>query len=130
VDQFPQIARQIQRSSASIGEDVSSILIGYVELKFVIVILDGTHQIFITTLPINIFDGLWLYHLKSVLRAVPLTTLSKAAMPVSHQLMGTSPGDTFDLEGKVDMLKHTVMTTFVEMIHKSHRILRIAVIAD
>jgi hypothetical protein len=34
-------------------------------------------------------------------------------MAMSHQLMGTGPGDAFDLEGKVDVLKHTVMAAGV-----------------
>jgi hypothetical protein len=59
------------------------------------------------------FNALGCYEIESVLRTVPLTSLGKTAMPVSHQLMGTGPGDAFDLEGKVDVLKHTVMAAGV-----------------
>jgi hypothetical protein len=51
-------------------------------------------------------------------------------MPVPNQLMGTGSGDALDLEGEVDMLEHTVVTTFVEVLHQSHGVLGVAVIAD
>jgi NADH dehydrogenase/NADH:ubiquinone oxidoreductase subunit G len=44
--------------------------------------------------------------------------------------MGTSSGDTFNLEGKIDMFKHAVVATFVEVIHQLHRVFGVAVITD
>jgi hypothetical protein len=54
----------------------------------------------------NIIDCGRYYIPKTIFGAVPLTTLGKAAMPVSHQLMRTGSGDIFDLESEVDMLKY------------------------
>jgi hypothetical protein len=51
-------------------------------------------------------------------------------MPVSYQLMRTGPGDTFNLECKIDMLKYTVVATFVKVLHQLHRVLGITVITD
>jgi hypothetical protein len=130
VDQFPQIARQIQRSSTGVGEDIAGIFVGDMMLKFIIVILDNAHQIFVTILTVNVCDGMWLNHLKAILGAVPLTTLSEAAMPVSYKLMGTSPGDTFDLKSKINMFEYGMMTAFIKVLHQYHRVLGIAVIAD
>jgi hypothetical protein len=61
----------------------------------------------------------WLDHVKPILGAVPLATLGEAAMPVSHQLMGTGSGDTFDFEGEVDMLHHRMMAVAVQMLDQS-----------
>jgi hypothetical protein len=76
------------------------------------------------------FNTLGCYKIESILGAVPLTTLGKAAVPVSYKLMRTGPGDSFNLEGKVDMLEYTVMAAGVQMLHQRHRVLRIAVIAN
>ena len=65
----------------------------------------GCHNIFRHTLGGNVF--------KAILITVTLAPLSEAAMPVSYKLMGTGSGDTFNLKGKVDMLKHTMMAAGV-----------------
>ena len=46
------------------------------------------------------------------------------------KLMGAGSGDTFNFESEVDVFKHTVVTTVVEMLHQSHGVLRITVITD
>jgi hypothetical protein len=103
MDQFPQIAREVQRSCTGVGEDIPGIFIRYtVLLVRTICPLDNFQVIrkFI------LIDAHGCYEIKSVLGAVPLTTLSKTAMPVSYKLMGTGSGDTFNLEGKINMLKY------------------------
>jgi hypothetical protein len=78
----------------------------------------------------NIIDCGRYYIPKTIFGAVPLTTLGKAAMPVSHQLMGTGPGNTFDLEGEVNMLEHTVVAVGIQMLHQGNRVSGFAVITD
>jgi hypothetical protein len=51
-------------------------------------------------------------------------------MAMSHQLMGTGSGDTFNFEGKVDVFKDRMMASIVEVLHQSHRVLGVTVIAD
>jgi hypothetical protein len=100
VDQFPEVAGQIQRSSTGVGEDIPGILIGYTVLLVCTICPLDNFQVIRKFI---LIDALWDYILKAILRAVPLATLGKAAMPVSHQLMGTCPGDTFNFEGEVDV---------------------------
>jgi hypothetical protein len=79
---------------------------------------------------VDIFNTLWLNHLKAILRAVPLTALGKAAVPVPYQLMGAGSGDTFNLESEINMLKYTMMAAGIKMLHQCHRVLGVAVITD
>jgi hypothetical protein len=127
MDQFPKIARQIKRSGTGVGEDIPGILVGDIGLLvFLVPIFNVLHII----CEASFVDGGRSYKLESVLGAVPLAPLSEAAMSMSHQLMGTGSGDAFNLEGEIDVFKHTVMTVFVEVFNQTHRVLGIAVIAD
>jgi hypothetical protein len=127
VDQFPEIAGQIQGSGTGVGEDIPGILVGYTQslitlVPFLKVVHIGRHRFTGHGVGCDVF--------KAILIAVPLTPLSKAAMPVSNQLMRTGSGDSFNLEGEVDVFEHTVMTVGVQMLHQSHGVLGVAVIAD
>jgi hypothetical protein len=127
VDQLPQIAGQIQRSGTGVRKKVSGIFVGNTLcLTFVVPVSDSLHR----KIHISMGDGQRSHVLKAVLRAVPLTALGKAAMPVSYQLMGTGSGDTFNLEGEIDMFEHAVVTILIKMLHQSHRIIGGAVITD
>jgi hypothetical protein len=127
VDQLTEIARQIHRSCTGIGQDIPSILVGNPFcLVTVVPVSDSLHS----ETQFNRVDGVRGYILETVLGTVPLAPLGKAAVPVSHQLMRTGPGDTFNLEGEVDMLKHTVVATGVQMLYQRHRVLGITVVAD
>jgi hypothetical protein len=127
VDKFPEIAGQIQRCGACVGEDIPGILVG--DICFLELTIPSLTT-FYAVLHVNVRDGIRGNITKPIFGAVSLTTLGEATMPVSYKLMGTGSGDTFDFEGKVDMLKHAVMTVSVKMLYQSHRVLGIAVIAD
>jgi hypothetical protein len=127
VNQFPEIAGQIQGSGTSVGENVPSILIGNtVCLVIGIPFLNGFH---ISCKQPSV-DTLRCYVFEPVLGAVPLTPLGEAAMSVSNQLVGTGTGDSFNLEGKVNMLHYRHMTVIVEVLYQTNGVLRITVIAD
>jgi hypothetical protein len=131
VDEFPQIAGQIQGGGTRIWQDVTGILIGNVTLlELLIGIIESFMQLQPRHLQTILLNARRSHKLKTVLGAVPLTPLGKAAMPVAHQLMGTGSGDAFNLEGEVDMLKHTMVAVVVQVLHQSHRIAGLAVVAD
>ena len=119
MDKFPEIAGQIQCSGASVGEDISSILIGDTHLlkgdvvfpQTVVVVVPPSVDI------ICIINGLRFDCLKAILRAVPLATLGKAAMAVSHKLVRTGPRDALNLEGKINMLEYTVMRIVIKVLY-------------
>jgi hypothetical protein len=101
VDQFPEIERHIKRCGTGIGKDITGIFVGNTCL------LESTvtrlYSIMERSVPI-LWNGFGSHRLEPILGAIPLTTLGEATMPVSHQLMGTGSGNTFNLEGEVDML--------------------------
>jgi hypothetical protein len=102
VDQLPQVAREIQRCCTGIRQDIPGVLVGNTFcLVTVVPVSDSPHSV----TQLNGMDSVRGYILEIILGAVPLTPLSEDAMPVSHQLMGTGPGNTFDLEGEVDVFK-------------------------
>jgi hypothetical protein len=125
--QLPEITGQIQGSSTGIGEDIPGIFVGdIISLVFLVPIFNILHII----CEAPFINSRRSYKLKPVLGTVPLAPLSEAAMPVSHQLMGTGSGDTFDFEGEVDMLHHRMMAVAVQMLDQSQWVLGVAVIAD
>jgi hypothetical protein len=127
MDQFSEITGQIQRCGTGIGEDVPGIFVGYTQILIVII---PTLYVFHILIEGAIAQGRGYYILETIFRAVPLATLSEAAMAVTHQLMGTGSGNTFNLEGEVDMLKYAMMATCVQMLDQGHSVLGVAVIAD
>jgi hypothetical protein len=127
VDKFPEITGQIQRSGTGIGEDISGILVGDTfRLITVIPISDLFHSV----THFYRVDGVRGNILETILGTISLAPLGKGTMPVSHQLVGTGPGDTFDLEGEVDVFQHTMMSVTVEVLHQTHRVGWVAVVAD
>jgi hypothetical protein len=77
VDQFPEIAGQIQRSGTGVGEDIPGILVGNITgLVVRVEPFDSFHIIH----EIISIDGLRDYTLEPILGTLPLTTLSKATM--------------------------------------------------
>jgi hypothetical protein len=127
VYQFSQIERHVQRGGTGIGEDITGILVGDI-LPLVVAVkaFDYAH----VASELSSVDRGGGYILEPFFGTIPLATLGKGTMPMSHQLMGAGPGDTFNLEGEVDMLKHTMMATCVKVLHQGHRVLGITVIAD
>ena len=103
VHQFPEIKGHIQRGGTGVGEDVPSVLIGNTFFLVVFVpVLNILHIICEATA----VDSRRFHIIKPILRAIPLAALGEAAMSMSHKLMGTGSGDTFDFEGEVDMFKN------------------------
>jgi hypothetical protein len=103
VDKLSEIAGQIQRGGTGVGEDIPSIFVWYTQpLVTSIPILESIH------IGRHRFSGhgVGCNVLETILVAVPLAALGKTAMPVSHQLMGTCPGNSFNFEGEVDVLKY------------------------
>jgi hypothetical protein len=95
-----------------------------------IVLFDGFHKVGVTTNSVYLIDTIGKYTSKTIFRAITLTTLSEGAMSVSHELMGTSAGDSIDLESEIDMLKNGMMTVLVKMFNQSYRVLGVAIVAN
>lgn len=102
MDEFPQIAGEIERCHTSVGKNVSGILVRYSAILKGVIIRIHTHRIF-EEATINSGRA---YYTEAILGAVTLTSLRKGAVTVSDKLMGTSTRDVLNLEGEVDVFKH------------------------
>jgi hypothetical protein len=100
VDKFTKIAREVQLGFTSVGENVTSILIGYSDILIIFIpIFQGCH----ICREMNWINCIRYDVIKTILGAIPLTPLCEGAVSMSYQLMRTSSGDTLDFEGEIDV---------------------------
>jgi hypothetical protein len=110
VDKFTQVAGEVEGGGASVGKNVTSVLVGSAAL---LVMLIPSFEAFHIRLETEFIHCIGQYVIESVLRAISLTPLRETTVAVSHQLMGARAGDPLDFEGEIDMLEYTVMTVAV-----------------